>query len=230
MNLNFERIPTRESTINICRNDGLIMGFTENGFAVGDLADTLQGRETVLLKQIHSNVIFPASKVVQGDEGDGLIVQEKGLVTVIKTADCVPLFFWNDERSIAGILHIGWKGLHLGIEQKLLEMLDQYSVRPHELNFLSGPAIESTCYEVGPDLFEQFAPKHYRQEIFTPKENQKFWLDIKKGITLSLIQSGISGSRIHHLPLCTYCLYPRFPSYRKNGKTGQRIYNFIMLT
>jgi YfiH family protein len=229
MEIKFKQIPTNVSALNMMESQNLVMGFTENGFELKDLERIFPANKLAQLKQIHSNIIVPASDVALGMEGDGLLLREKGVIAVIKTADCVPLFFWNDSYSIAGILHIGWKGLLYGIEEKLLELLSKEKFPLDQFHFATGPAIESECYEVGPDLYEAFAPKHYREDIFRSKENGKFRLDIKHGISLSLTHSGVDSRRITHSPLCTYCMFPRFPSYRRNGKTGQRIFNFIFL-
>ncbi len=229
MKQKLEHVPFNSSAFNICEDGSIIMGFTENGFAIEDLKTIFPGNKLVQLKQIHSNRIVFANQAVEGTTGDGLFLSEPGTIAVIKTADCVPLFFWNSSQSLAGILHVGWKGLMSGIELELLKIVNDQSIRLKDLNFVTGPAIESTCYEVGLDLYETFSSKNYRDEIFIPKKNGKFWLDIKKGISLSLIKKGITINQISDFPLCTYCLYPRFPSYRKNGKTGQRIFNFILL-
>ena len=229
MELTFKRIANRASFVNIHEKHGLAMGFTEAGFRIDDFQDMFPGYPLVHLKQIHSNIIVPAPRAEDGREGDGLTLREKKIIAVIKTADCVPLFFWDDSFTIAGILHVGWKGLLYGIEQELLNILSREALPLKRFSFATGPAIESTCYEVGLDLYEKFSSKEYRDKIFSPKGDGKFWLNIKRGITLSLAQSGIGEHHILHSPLCTSCLYPRFPSYRKNGKTGQRIYNFILL-
>ena len=229
MEIKFKQIPYHASALNVYESPNLVMGFTETGFELNHLEKFFPGNNLVQLKQIHSNIIIPTTGAGDGLEGDGLVLREKGVIAVIKTADCVPLFFWNNSYSLAGILHIGWKGLLYGIEQQLLAIVAKDKLSLDEFHFSTGPAIESACYEVGPDLYEEFAPKPYRDDIFSPKGNGKFWLDIKQGISLSLAHSGVGLHQVSHSPLCTYCLFPRFPSYRRNGKTGQRIYNFIFL-
>ncbi len=39
----------------------------------------------------------------------------------------------------------------------------------------------------------------------------------------------IAAGRIRDAGLCSYCSNGRFPSYRRDGKTGRRIFNFLLL-
>jgi len=160
-------------------------------------------------------------------------------MAVIETADCTPLFFWYHDStnySIGGVVHIGWRGLLKGIEKKLLELLAAkfVNIDIRQLNVFLGPAIEKNCYEVGPDLYEMFSPKTYRDDIFSPLDikrdrEYKYLLDVKKGIRLSLRESGIPDQRIWESTLCTFCEKDRFPSYRRCPIPGKRIYNFLLL-
>ena len=169
--------------------------------------------------------------------GDGIFLDEMNTMAVIKTADCTPLFFWDDDYSTGGVIHIGWQGLLKGIETNLMTLLEKRHIYPGKLHFTMGPAIESKCYEVDPDLYEKFAPRWYRDMIFSPHGEKpgKYLLDIKKGISLSLQKSGVPMDRITDVEICTFCEAEQFPSYRqdkRNGFTGEncgRIYNFLLL-
>lgn len=223
------------------------------GFELKDLSAFFPVEKIVELKQVHSNIIRFAGEIEPGSEGDGIILEQKNTLAVIKTADCVPLFFWRKGLApknplpgkgglVAGIVHVGWQGLQKGIEKKLLELLEKKQIPFGDLRFFMGPAIEKDCYEVGPDLYEKFSGKEYRDEIFfkkrvapaahgsiSKKNQKKYLLDIKRGIFLSLIGSGIRDEQIEQTNLCTYCEKERFPSYRRERKTGLRIYNFLYL-
>jgi len=43
------------------------------------------------------------------------------------------------------------------------------------------------------------------------------------------ILPALVAGRIHDAGLCTFCSGGRFPSYRRDGKTGRRIFNFLQL-
>ena len=225
--------------INIYETPQIILGFTEMNFSFPDLSRHFSPCKLIKLKQVHSDIIHISSQIEAGTEGDGIILDQKDTMAVIKTADCTPLFFWYhrcNDFSIGGVIHIGWRGLLKGIEKKLLELLAAKftTVDIHQLNIFLGPSIEKNCYEVGPDLYEMFSPKTHRDDIFYPlytsrNRKNKYLLDVKKGIRLSLKESGIPAQRIWESPLCTFCEKDRFPSYRRCPTPGKRIYNFLLL-
>jgi YfiH family protein len=207
-------------------NDHIILGFTEKGFPAALLQRFFQPLPLLFLKQIHSAGIVQERDWQPVSESDGLFLAKPGVVAVIQTADCLPLFYFADDFSVGGVIHVGWRGLCQGIEKNLLTMLpgnlDKYS-------FFLGPAIEKKCYPVGEELRQQFAAKDYRDKIFSPGPDGKYLMDIKGGLVLSLVDSGIHAERIQDCGLCTFCLPQRFPSYRRDGKTGKRIFNFLAL-
>lgn len=236
--------------LNYYRDQKIIFGFTEKDFELKDLATFFQIHADRLaeLKQVHSDIICFSSQIetapldqtepVMGvTEGDGVILDEFNAMAIIKTADCTPLFFWDDDYSVGGVIHIGWQGLLKGIETKLMKLLGKKHISPDNLNFYFGPSIESRCYEVGPDLYEKFTPTWYRERVFSRHGEKpgKYRLDIKKGISLSLQRWGVPVDRITDVGICTFCEARRFPSYRqdkRSGATGEncgRIYNFLLL-
>lgn len=249
----FIRQSVNNHFLNYYQDPKIIFGFTEKDFELKDLAAFFQNHthRLVELKQIHSDIIFFSSQLEPAlldraesaaeqmgiTRGDGIFLDEMNTMAIIKTADCTPLFFRNDDYSIGGVIHIGWQGLLKGIETNLMTLLEKRHILPGKLHFMMGPAIESKCYEVGPDLYEKFASRWYRDMIFFPhNENPgKYLLDIKKGISLSLQKSGVPIDRITNVETCTFCEAERFPSYRQDkryGFTGEncgRIYNFLLL-
>ena len=229
MKLTFKRIPIKESFINIYESSNLFLGYTETNISLTDLQAFFNNIRCVEIKQIHSNNLLLASQIKPGTSGDGILVDQSEIIGIIKTADCVPLFFWDPIHTIGGIVHVGWKGLLLGIENKLISLLKTNTRDLETFQFYLGPSIEKECYEVGNDLFTAFQSKFYREDIFFSKGNEKYLMDISKGIVLSLKKSGIPEKNICHSKICTFCENKRFPSNRRAKNTHSRIYNFLIL-
>ena len=210
----------------IHEDDGLAFGFTEAGFPAAELKRLFPSRPLLFLKQVHGDRIVSDGEWRAGAEADGLILERPGAVAVVQTADCLPLFFFDDERRRGGVVHVGWRGLLQGIEEKLMERLGDELTG---FSFYLGPAIERACYEVGEELLALFANKTYVKDIFDLIGSGKYSMDLKAGVKLSLAAHGIPDGRIRDAGLCTYCSSGRFPSYRRDGKTGRRIFNFLLL-
>jgi YfiH family protein len=212
--------------IQVFENERIIFGFTEKDFSAAALKRFFEPQPLLFLKQIHSARIVKEREWQAGSEGDGLILEKPGSVAVIQTADCLPLFFLNGDFTVGGVIHVGWRGLWQGIEKKLQEMapgnLEKYV-------FYLGPAIEKKCYPVGEELYRLFREKSYFDNIFTPRRDGKYLMDLKAGLIVSLLNAGITADQIQDCGLCTFCSKNRFPSYRRDGKTGKRIYNFLSL-
>lgn len=220
-----ERIFAGQS-LQVFENERILFGHTSRGFTSLALQRFLKGRPLLFLKQVHSDRIVSQADWRPAAEGDGLVLDRPGAAAVIQTADCLPLFFFNDDLSRGGVIHVGWRGLLNGIEEKLIALL---AAERGKYNFYLGPAIEQKCYEVGKEMPLLFAGKLYADKIFASRGRGKYSMDLKVGLKLSLRASGILPERIRDSGLCTYCSKGRFPSFRRDGKTGQRIFNFILL-
>ena len=204
----------------------LIYGYTTRNFPPTVLKRLLPGVPILFLKQVHSDRIITPGEWRPGVEADGMLLRGEGAAALIQTADCLPLFFFDDERRCGGVLHVGWRGLQQGIEERLAERLGEELRR---FRFYLGPGIEGNCYEVGEDVREKFAKKPYSNAIFTPVRPGKHLLDLKAGLKLSLLALGAAPERIRDSGLCTFCSRGLFPSFRRDGGTGRRIFNFLML-
>ncbi len=205
----------------------LLFGYTSIDFGARDLKRFFPSLPLLFLKQVHSQRILSDGEWLAGSEADGLLLERPGAVAVIQTADCLPLFFWDKRRRRGGILHVGWRGLQQGIEERLVARLGK---ELGEFFFFLGPAIDGNCYEVGEELVALFAKKAYANRIFSQVRPGKYRLDIKSGLKQSLASAGIAAERIRDCKICTHCSTGLFPSYRRDGGTGRRIFNFLLLS
>ena len=212
--------------LTVCENERLLFGYTAMGFTSASLQRFLPGTPLLFLKQVHSDRIVSQAEWRPATQGDGLILDRPGAAAVIQTADCLPLFFINHGQDRGGVIHVGWRGLQTGIETKLVALL---AGDIGNYDFYLGPAIESKCYEVGEEMPPLFRDKAYAGRIFAPLGRGKYAMDLKAGLSFSLRALGVAPERIRDSGICTFCASGRFPSYRRDGKTGKRIFNFLML-
>ena len=223
------RQPVGNGYVNTLTEDGVLLGFSEIGVRFEDTIRYLGNHPVIQLKQTHSADIWTAADIPPKTSGDGIILTQRQQIAVLKTADCVPLFFWDSAQTLAGVIHIGWRGLALGIDKQLVDILRNIKLNFSRLRFYFGPSISGNCYRVGEDVYTEFPDHPHRDLMFAKLDRQKFRLDLKTGIRARLTGAGISSRQIFGSDLCNHCAVDRFPSYRRDGKSDKRIFNFILL-
>jgi len=203
----------------------------------------------ITLRQIHSDLIhwiadIPDQQLV----GDGLITATPGLLLAIQTADCLPVILVDTKRRAVGIFHAGWRGtVRRIVEKGVGEMYRCFGTEPRDLKAGIGPGIHGCCYEVGPEIREQFASQFaYAADLFREvKESdpihekypllflsarppghghlpKKIFLDLVEANRRQLIAAGVSAENISASPLCTSCRPDLLFSYRaEKGVTGR---------
>ncbi len=118
----------------------------------------------VLLRQIHSGLVHPASdQKMQADvdqallRGDGYITANPGMLLGIQTADCLPILVADVRLRIVAAFHAGWRGTLSRIaERGVGRMRAQFGSRPGDLTAAIGPGIGGCCYAVGEEVRMEF--------------------------------------------------------------------------
>ncbi len=177
-------------------------------------------------KQVHGDEILILDKESNFSpdiEADGVMTAQLGRVLGIKTADCIPAFFWDPVRKACGLSHAGWRGLHKGILGKMARLFKtKFKTNLSDLEIVFGPAVGACCYETGPE-FSSYFPG-----FFKPKSNGKGMTDLLGAAGLQLEKEGVLLSHIHNMKICTACRSDEFYSARKGAET-QRILSVISI-
>lgn len=180
--------------------------------------------EPVWLKQVHGTQIIDAGHTTCHPEGDACITSQRGAVCVVMTADCLPVLLCDEQGSVVGAAHAGWRGLCDGVIEQTVHAM---SVPPQTLMAWLGPAIGPQAFEVGEEVRAAFiAQQAEAASAFTPGENNKWLANIYQLARLRLRAMGIT--RIYGGDLCTYTDQQRFFSYRRDNATG-RMGTFIWM-
>jgi polyphenol oxidase len=191
--------------------------------------------EAAWLSQIHSAQVEDAADVLarriagETTRADASVTDQPNVVSVVMTADCMPVLFCDDEGRAVGAAHAGWRGLAAGIVEKTGERVARLAgVSASRLNAYLGASIGPNAFEVGEDVLEAFvsaAPPNERdataaafKPIGTPG---KYLADIYALARLRLGDIGIDASRIHGGTHCTVTEKERFYSYRRDKTTGR---------
>lgn len=162
---------------------------------------------------------------------DGIVTNERDILLTSFYADCVPLYFWDQEHNAIGLAHAGWKGTVTAIAANMVEtMQSQYGTRPERLQCAIGPSIGECCYEVNEVVLERIYQLWDEMELaqellhLVIKEQKQniARINLKEINRQIMIKAGILASRIEISDWCTGCRRDLFFSHRmENGRTGR---------
>lgn len=144
---------------------------------------------------------------------------QKEAVSLVMTADCLPLLVTNKTGSLVSAIHAGWKGLADGIVEKSINRLPEM---PENLLVWIGPAIGANAFQVGQDVFDAFVDEQpHLEAFFLPDIQQpsKYRANLPGLVKTILNQLGVQS--VYGGELCTYEMDELFYSYRREGKTGR---------
>ncbi len=234
---------TRQRGVSIAPYDSLNLGAH-----VGDvpaavarnrqLLAALLPSEPVWLNQVHGTVVIDTAAAGCGTpEADACISRHKGAVCVVMTADCLPVLLCDDQGSVVGAVHAGWRGLCAGVIERTVRAM---SVPPQSMMAWLGPAIGPQVFEVGeevraafiaqqPEASQAFVPAPRAGTPLSPPKDEraKYLADLYLLARQRLHALGVT--RIHGGGYCTYTDRARFFSHRRDGVSG-RMGTFIWLT
>ena len=195
----------------------------------------LDTKKLVLLKQTHSSNVIRINKnnLNKNLEADGMITSLNNVVLGILTADCAPIFIYDDEKRFVCSLHSGWKGSLNNICYKAVKLLKKYNINENKLNAIIGPCIGINNYEVDKKFEKKFINKDFRySKFFRNKNTIKSNFNLRGLINFQLRELGLK--KIHNIKLDTYSDKNLFFSHRrathKGKKTTGRLINLISLT
>ena len=165
---------------------------------------------------------------------DGLITNVPGITLVTFYADCVPLYFLDPVHKAIGLSHSGWRGTvnRMG-EETIKKMGEEFHSRAEDIIACIGPSICKNCYEVGVEVIQEFQKgfhEKYWEEIYTPKENGKYWLDLWKANEIILMEAGIRKEHLGVTDICTHCNSDHLFSHRTTGNERGNLAAFLSLS
>jgi polyphenol oxidase len=178
----------------------------------------------ITLKQAHSTRVYnvngwrPQNRV---KEGDALITDEAGKSIGIRTADCLPILMLDCRTRAIAAVHAGWRGTGAEIVRSTIEqMASDFGTVPADLYVAMGPCIRGCCYEVGPEVAEQFAQWHPEWAEDATKARK---VDLARTNHLQLRDAGVPADRIFDCELCTTCQSGQFFSFRREPENPGRM-------
>ncbi|MDR2899273.1 MAG: peptidoglycan editing factor PgeF [Clostridiales bacterium] len=150
---------------------------------------------------------------------DGIYTDEKGIALTTFYADCVPLYFCDVKKHVAGMSHAGWRGTVNKMAGKTVNFLiSEFGCDIEDIRVGIGPSIGQCCFEVDFPVYEEFVQKlPFAGEYIVNKGNGKYLIDLKAINRRVLIERGVSDKNIEISDYCTKCETDLFFSHRRMG-------------
>lgn len=195
------------------------------------LADVLNIPVThiVMPHQVHGTEVRridgPQQDVIEGV--DAVMTDVGGLCIGVSTADCIPVLIYDARHHAVCAVHAGWRGTVKRIlHQAVAAMGSAYGSTPSELKAVIGPGISLDSFEVGDEVFQQFADAGFNMDILARKYT-KWHIDLPLCNCLQLREIGVENTTMSNI--CTYKDFVHYFSARRLSVNSGRIFTGIML-
>lgn len=147
---------------------------------------------------------------------DAAVTRAAGVVLAIQVADCLPVLLTNDQGSVLGAAHAGWRGLVAGVIERTVEAM---GVPGSKLRAWLGPSIGPAFFEVGPEVREAFLAAGDSTGAFAPNPQGRWQCDLP-ALARARLQR-LNVTRIAGGDWCTAADPVRFFSHRRDQRTGR---------
>ena len=140
------------------------IAFTES--TDGDLRHDLSARAVVAkrlaisenwayLDQVHGSTVVRVQEAGNAGEGDAIWTSAAGVPVAVFTADCFAVALLG--QGAVGVAHAGWRGARKGVVAELRSEMAASGHAPDRAAV--GPGIGPCCFEVGPEVANEFGDK-----------------------------------------------------------------------
>jgi len=177
------------------------------------------------LSQVHGNKVLTLDQglVNESIEADAIYTRENNIACGVLTADCLSVFFCDEAGEEIAVAHAGWRGLATGVLERTL---DNFQAEPATLLAYLAPVIGPCHFEVGEEVRDAFLDidndeiSDQDSILFLESETPGKWMaDLYAIAKIILASRGVKN--IYGVPLCTYCEFDQFYSFRRDGDTGR---------
>jgi len=175
--------------------------------------------------QVHGdNIVVIKEKICKKrdiyPQADGLVTNLDNLSLSIRTADCLPIFFYDKKKHCIGLVHAGWRGTRKHIIRKALHQLRKsFDASLKDLRVVFSASIRQCCYEVG-KCFNAYFPEDVM------KTQSSYFFDLAGANKRQMLIEGVEEDNIFDSSVCTCCDKNYF-SYRREGENTGRMVSLI---
>ena len=175
----------------------------------------------VATRHVHGTNVWRFGEPLADDaEFDGLVCNEVGPVLGAFAADCIPILFAEPTARVVGAAHAGWRGTVGGVAANVIDRMRELGAAPERVRVALGPSIGACCFEVGPEVVDEFTAAFGEVPGMIVDGPNKQHIDLRVASRALLEKAGVRPEHIDDRPPCTRCEGDRFFSYRRDGREG----------
>jgi YfiH family protein len=205
--------------------DGKVMGFFTDRLSAMDIP-ALTSRTVYMPRQEHTADIVDIDEDLSMVTADAAFTLRHDIMLGIRTADCVPMLFFDAVKNAMGAVHAGWRGTAKGIAARSVRhMTERYGSDPSDILLAIGPAIRWCCYEVRKDVLDRVMEATGEGGYHKARDG-KICLDLQSANRIQAEKEGVLPNHISVTEECTFCYPNKYYSYRYD-KTDKRQGAFI---
>jgi len=194
----------------------------DNVFSDAQAAQSIGQRDYVGLHQIHGNTTVIVDEPSSGLlHADGMATSTRELALCIRSADCQTFAVYEPTAQVAGLLHVGWRGLIAGAIPAFFTALEaRFGISPQKTYVAAGPSLCKKCAE--------FTDPHTELGEIESQYIEGRHVDLRAVAKNSLLSLGVPPHQLEHHPDCTCCSPEAYWTYRggdaaevKKGKVNR---------
>ena len=155
------------------------------------------GNRTVVLRE-------PSART---EQADGMLTDVPGLALCLRIADCQPFIIYAPQKSVVGLLHVGWRGLVANAIGEFFRVIrEEWNIDPSETLVAAGPSLCTACAGFSDPAKEL---PNVPQEFIHGKT-----VDLQGTATAQLLSLGVRKESFERHPDCTRCHPETYWTYR----------------
>lgn len=167
---------------------------------------------------------------------DALMTTLPHLCIGVSTADCIPVLLYDPRHHAKAAIHAGWRGtVSRIVKETFRKMQRRYATLPEDTLAVIGPGISLKNFEVGQEVYDDFADHGFDMRLLARKypcknnpAQEKWHINLPLCNQLQLESVGVPRSHIQQSGICTYDDVADFFSARRLGINSGRIYTAII--
>ena len=219
---------------------GNYSGFNINNYCGDETSHIVENRRSlaavlgiddnhiIMPHQVHGTEVRridgPQQEVIEGV--DAVMTDVPQLCIGVSTADCIPILLYDETHHAVCAVHAGWRGTVKRIVHAATHAMHAtYGTKPFQLKAVIGPGISLESFEVGDEVYQQFADAGFNMGQIARKYS-KWHINLPLCNRLQLEEWGVKD--IYMSGICTYQQYKDYFSARRLGVNSGRIFTGIM--